>query len=98
MALAARFVASRSSAVRGAAMARRLPLRGAGRGGAAPPPPFVRLRKPNEKLNAEHELLWDDGVAPELCIDFDASHVPAWEGAKMWLMGLGFYASLFAGT
>ena len=73
------------------------PVRGAGRGSAPAPPPFVRLRKPNEKLNTEHELLWDDGVAPELCIDFDASHVTAWEGAKMWMMGLGFFASLFTG-
>ena len=39
-------------------------------------------------------MMWDDGVAPETCIDFDAPHVSSAK-ALMWLMGgLGFFGGL----
>lgn len=38
-------------------------------------PPFGRLRPSISKLHEEIELVWDDSVAPETCIDFDAQHV-----------------------
>jgi hypothetical protein len=42
----------------------------------------------------ESELLWDDGVAPELCIDFDAPWYSRSEGLMWWLAGFGFFAGL----
>ena len=29
----------------------------------------------HEQIHEQDELVWDDGVAPETCIDFDAPHV-----------------------
>lgn len=40
-------------------------------------------------------MVWDDGVAPELTIDFDAQHVGKWEGLATWLGGFGFFAAIF---
>ena len=38
-------------------------------------------------------MIWDDGVAPETALDFDAQHVSSTDGLK-WLFGaLGAYAS-----
>jgi len=34
---------------------------------------------PEGPLYEEHELIWDDRVAAEMCIDFDASFVPTRE-------------------
>lgn len=31
------------------------------------------------QLYEEHELIWDDRVAAEMCMDFDASFVPTGE-------------------
>lgn len=39
--------------------------------------------------------MWDDSVAPETCIDFDASHVSSKEVISMWALGLAFFAGLF---
>ena len=58
-------------------------------------PPFARNLAPTSRLPEEHELVWDDGVAPELTIDFDAQHVPKWEGLAWWLGGFGFFATIF---
>tara|TARA_B110000971_G_C19838151_1_gene421286 strand:+ start:131 stop:526 length:396 start_codon:yes stop_codon:yes gene_type:complete len=70
--------------------------RAMGGGGATPPmPPFARNLAPTQKLPEDHELIWDDGVAPELTIDFDAQHVGKWEGLAWWLGGFGFFASVF---
>ena len=45
-----------------AAARKNLPTRG---GGHVPrPAPFARLSKPTRPLTEEHELIWDDGVAP----------------------------------
>lgn len=64
--------------------------------GSTPPlPPFARNLAPTEKLVEEHDLVWDDGVAPELTIDFDAAHVSKSEGLAFWLGGLGFFVGLY---
>lgn len=34
---------------------------------------------PEGPLFEEHELIWDDRVAAEMCLDFDASFVPKGE-------------------
>ena len=34
---------------------------------------------PEGPLYEEHELIWDDRVAAEMCLDFDASFVPTGE-------------------
>jgi len=66
-----------------------------GGGGHGPmPPTFVRLPPPNKPVHEESELVWHDGVAPELTIDFDAPEVSKLRGLGSWLTGLGFFASL----
>ncbi|GMH68199.1 hypothetical protein TrST_g5425 [Triparma strigata] len=66
-----------------------------GAGPSPPVPPFARNLAPSQILHEEHELVWDDGVAPELTIDFDAQHISSEEGLAWWFAGLGFFASLF---
>ena len=52
-----------------------------GGGGHHGPPlqPFKRTAMPEGPLFEEHELIWDDRVAAEMCLDFDASFVPTGE-------------------
>lgn len=53
-----------------------------GGGGHHPGPPlqpFKRTAMPEGPLFEEHELIWDDRVAAEMCLDFDASFVPTGE-------------------
>ena len=45
----------------------------------------------NSQLPEEIELMWDDSVAPETCIDFDAPHVDTQEMFTAW----GAMASFF---
>ncbi|KNB44507.1 hypothetical protein JH06_4013 [Blastocystis sp. subtype 4] len=51
-----------------------------------PPPPYVQRRAPTKSLSEHAELIWEDGVAPETAIDFDAQNVMLffllWEGVK----------------
>ena len=63
-------------------------------GGGPIPAPFVRTPAPSRQLNEDHELIWDDGVAAETCIDFDAPHLSKNEGAQWWFSGMGFFATL----
>ncbi|TFJ82965.1 hypothetical protein NSK_005738 [Nannochloropsis salina CCMP1776] len=49
---------------------------------------------PEGPLYEEHELIWDDRVAAEMCIDFDASFVPTREAFRWWLGGFGFFFGL----
>ena len=58
-------------------------------------PPFARLEPPKGKLIEEVELVWDDTVAPETCIDFDAPHVESNEMFGMMLAGFGFFGTLY---
>jgi hypothetical protein len=39
--------------------------------------------------------MWDDGVAPELCLDFEVQHWSRAKGLMWWLGGLGFFAGLY---
>lgn len=94
--MANRALAYSASIYRRSALAtarRSLPTRG---GGPVPvPAPFARLSKPTRPLTEEHELIWDDGVAPETCIDFDVPNYSRSEGAQWFGSGLGFFAVLY---
>ena len=41
------------------------------------------------------ELVWDDSVAPESAIDFDAPHIPTSEAVMMFLMGFGLFFGFY---
>ncbi|KAJ0396785.1 hypothetical protein P43SY_007681 [Pythium insidiosum] len=67
------------------------------RGGGAhrpPPPPFARLPAPTQPLHEHAELVWNDGVAPETLIDFDAPHIPKYQALKHLGYALAGFASL----
>eukprot|EP00550_Attheya_septentrionalis_P002443 CAMPEP_0198283480 /NCGR_PEP_ID=MMETSP1449-20131203/3047_1 /TAXON_ID=420275 /ORGANISM="Attheya septentrionalis, Strain CCMP2084" /LENGTH=133 /DNA_ID=CAMNT_0043980089 /DNA_START=81 /DNA_END=482 /DNA_ORIENTATION=- len=65
-------------------------------GGHSPPlPPFRQLPTPSEKLVENHDCVWDDGVAPELALDFDCQHVSSTEGLAWWLGGFGFFIGVY---
>ena len=61
-------------------------------GGGPPPPPFAQTKPPSGRLVEEHELIWDDGVAAETALDFDAVHVT--NGLPWFAAGFGFFAGL----
>jgi hypothetical protein len=42
-----------------------------------------------------HDSVWDDGVAPEVALDFDCQHVDSTEGLLWWLGGFAFFATVF---
>ncbi|KAJ1390566.1 hypothetical protein B484DRAFT_340927, partial [Ochromonadaceae sp. CCMP2298] len=58
-------------------------------------PPFARLRLPTGKIPQETELVWDDSVAPETCVDFDAPHVESKDVYLQWLMVMGFFVGIY---
>ena len=64
--------------------------------GEAIPPPFARAALPasQSQMPEEIELIWEDGVAPEMTIDFDATFVSKMEGLQWWLGGFAFFAGL----
>ncbi|KAL3762295.1 hypothetical protein ACHAWU_000942 [Discostella pseudostelligera] len=64
-------------------------------GGSPPLPPFARIPPESEKLVEQYDAIWDDGVAPEVTLDFDCQHISSGEGFAMWLGGLGFFATLY---
>ena len=37
----------------------------------------------------QNDCLWDDGVAPELALDFDSQHISSTEALATWLGALG---------
>lgn len=41
------------------------------------------------------DAVFDDGVAPELALDFDCQHVDSTEGLMWWLGGFGFFAVVY---
>ena len=50
-------------------------------GGATPPlAPFARIPPESEKLVEQYDAIWDDGVAPEVTLDFDCQHISSGEG------------------
>lgn len=71
-------------------------LRTRGGGHDSPPlPPFARTQQPSGPLPEEYELVWDDSVSAETCLDFDAQNYSRAEGVKWWLGGLLFFFSVF---
>lgn len=42
------------------------------------------------------DALWDDGVAPELALDFDAPHISTREALWTWATGFGLFGVLYA--
>lgn len=56
-------------------------------------PIFQRNKPIDFPLVEDHELVWNDGVAAETCLDFDAPHLSRWEGLAWWAGGLAFFAS-----
>lgn len=65
-------------------------------GGATPPlAPFARIPPESEKLVEQFDAIWDDGVAPEVTLDFDCQHISSGEGLAMWVGGLGFFATMY---
>ena len=58
-------------------------------------PPFHRLPLPNRPLPEEDELIWNDRVAPETALDFDAPHISSNTGLLMWLGGFAFFYGVF---
>mmetsp|Transcript_14199 Transcript_14199/g.20279 ORF Transcript_14199/g.20279 Transcript_14199/m.20279 type:complete len:127 (+) Transcript_14199:48-428(+) len=64
--------------------------------GATPPlPPFARIPVPSQKLIENNDAIFDDGVAPELALDFDCQHVDSTEGLLSWLGGIAFFTTVF---
>ena len=45
----------------------------------------------------DYDALWDDGVAPELALDFDAPHISSREALYTWLGVLSGFAILYQG-
>ncbi|KAG9415690.1 hypothetical protein AC1031_000075 [Aphanomyces cochlioides] len=74
---------SLSAVLRSSSVASRaLVLRG-GHHHAPPPPPYARLPVPHGKpIPLNRDLVWSDGVAPELLIDFDSPHITTLHAVK----------------
>ena len=48
--------------------------------------PFARIPPESEKLVEQYDAIWDDGVAPEVTLDFDCQHISSGEGLAMWVV------------
>jgi hypothetical protein len=46
-------------------------------------------------MTENSDALWDDGVAPELALDFDASHISTREATYTWLGAFLVFATVF---
>lgn len=95
---AARVVATRSLARRSSAALtkqQQYSTSAVVRGGTPPLAPFARIPPESEKLVEHTDAIWDDGVAPEVTLDYDCQHISSGEGLAWWLGGLGFFATLY---
>lgn len=65
-----------------------------------PPPSFVRLPAfaADKVLPENYDLLWHDGVAPELQLDFDAQQISQASALLWFLGGLAAFGSVFVLT
>eukprot|EP00977_Amphora_coffeiformis_P003264 scaffold609_cov170-Amphora_coffeaeformis.AAC.18 len=65
--------------------------------GGMPPPraPFARSPPRAAPMTENSDALWDDGVAPELALDFDAPHISSREGLYSWLAALSGFGILY---
>ena len=57
---------------------------------------WLKTARRGLQLHEQDELIWNDGVAPETAIDFDAPHLSAGYGLLWWLGGFGFFYSVYA--
>eukprot|EP00548_Thalassiothrix_antarctica_P000531 CAMPEP_0194136428 /NCGR_PEP_ID=MMETSP0152-20130528/6441_1 /TAXON_ID=1049557 /ORGANISM="Thalassiothrix antarctica, Strain L6-D1" /LENGTH=125 /DNA_ID=CAMNT_0038833075 /DNA_START=26 /DNA_END=403 /DNA_ORIENTATION=- len=65
------------------------------RGGPSPPlPPFQRLPTARQPLVENNDVIFDDGVAPEMALDFDCQHISSSEALATW-GGALFAVSMF---
>ena len=55
-----------------------------------------RTRSTCAQLHEQDELVWNDGVAPETAIDFDAPHISAGTGLVWRLGGFGFFFGVYS--
>jgi hypothetical protein len=58
-------------------------------------PPMHNLPLASRPLHEQDELIWNDGVAPETALDFDAPHISKTTGLLMWLGGFGFFYGIW---
>eukprot|EP01041_Mallomonas_annulata_P000101 gene101-143_t len=58
-------------------------------------PPFARLAPPTGTIPEEVELVWDDAVAPETCIDFDAPTISGTQALLSLFTVMAGFATLF---
>eukprot|EP00543_Licmophora_paradoxa_P002011 CAMPEP_0202458088 /NCGR_PEP_ID=MMETSP1360-20130828/20948_1 /ASSEMBLY_ACC=CAM_ASM_000848 /TAXON_ID=515479 /ORGANISM="Licmophora paradoxa, Strain CCMP2313" /LENGTH=131 /DNA_ID=CAMNT_0049078439 /DNA_START=33 /DNA_END=428 /DNA_ORIENTATION=- len=65
------------------------------RGGSPPLPPFTRIPAPTQQLSEQNDVIFDDGVAPELALDFDCQHISSSEGLLSWAAGLSCFVVLY---
>ena len=47
------------------------------------------------QMTENTDALWDDGVAPELALDFDAPHISTREALYTWAGGFSMFFLLF---
>nr|CCA20794.1 conserved hypothetical protein [Albugo laibachii Nc14] len=64
------------------------------RGHRPPPPPFARLPPPKNRLHEDIELVWNDGVAPETFIDFEAAHIGKYQALRHLLLAFSGLAGV----
>jgi len=82
-------LSARGMARGGAALRSQGALLRRGGGGDRPPlPPFMRLPRPKERLPQDYDLVYNDGVAPELLLDFDAPNYSRLQATAMWATAL----------
>eukprot|EP01038_Epipyxis_sp_PR26KG_P014722 gene14722-19788_t len=55
-------------------------------------PPFARLQPPTGSIPLNAELVWNDSVAPETCVDFDVVNIPTSRVFLSFACGFGFFA------
>jgi hypothetical protein len=68
------------------------------KGGMSPPlPPFARSPVPTSSLTENTDAVWDDGVAPELALDFDAPHISTKEAIWTLLGTLSVFVVFYQG-
>jgi len=47
------------------------------------------------QLAENNDAIWDDGVAPELALDFDMPHISSREALGTWMFGFGCFAVFY---
>uniref|UniRef100_A0A7S2V6V6 Uncharacterized protein n=1 Tax=Fibrocapsa japonica TaxID=94617 RepID=A0A7S2V6V6_9STRA len=65
------------------------------KGGGVGDRPFQRLPPPTAPLDENSELIWDDGVAPETCLDFECEEVSTTEAVLSLLGGFALFGTVY---